>query len=545
MSEAACVLQEIADNVAKNDAIKAQLVLDYLPHLDESTQAQVLGALAKAPAAMAIPLAARLADTQPDLVARHSVVREILAIKLLGEPHVLETALPALGLRALELLLGIIAELKLEAATEPLLEFLATLTDPGRIEVVIRTLGEIGDPVATNALGDYLYSGNRKLIIAAIQALGKIATPTAMRRLAERMGTDNQLDILILDIFARVQDTTSLEKLNEAMRSHFAHIRTYAKKALVEIGAKAVPLLTDNLRYDDPDLVIHTLNVLGDIGDAAAIAPIRKLLHTQPKNPNVRFAAYEALGLLPLDKGAYVLTQGLLDPVEHVAVAAARAVDRNFTPILGAGIKNMAENDDDAARITRTVVQAHAGHIFLALVDDSRLAAMLLDAVLHAHQDTREHFYALLKENGYSELALRLMAPRTTEQPRRTIVAVDDSRMILSIYKNTLHELGFEPVLFEFPASALEWLETNTPAMVLTDLNMPDITGIELTRRIRERFSKEALPVLMVTTQSEMNDHKAALEAGVNAIVNKPFTAESLMQAMEPHLQSASQGASA
>jgi len=538
MSEAACVLQEIADNVAKNDAIKAQLVLDYLPHLDEATQAQALGILAKARPAMAVPLAARLADTQPALLERHAVVREILAIKLLAEPHVLETVLPALGPRALDLVLDIVAELKLEAATEPLLEFMTTLTDPDRIEVVIRALGEIGDPVATNALGDFLYSGNRKLIIAAIRALGKIATPTAMRRLAERMGTDNQLDILILDIFARVQDTTSLEKLNEAMRSHFAHIRTYAKKALVEIGAKAVPLLTDNLRYDDPDLVIHTLNALGDIGDAAAIAPIRKLLHAQPKNPNVRFAAYEALGLLPLDKGAYVLTQGLLDPVEHVAVAAARAVDRNFTPILGAGIKNMAAADD-AARIVRTVVQAHAGRVFLSLVDDERLAAMLLEVVQRAHQDTKDYFYGLLKENGYSELALRLAAPEATAQPRPTVVAVDDSRMILSIYKNTLHELGFEPVLFEFPASALEWLEDNTPAMVLTDLNMPDITGIELTRRIRELFPKETLPVLMVTTQNEMTDHKAALEAGVNAIVNKPFTPQSLMEAMRPYLKNA------
>lgn len=537
MGEAASVLKEIADNVSKNDVIKAQLVLDYLPHLDEGTQAAALAILAKAPAAMAIPLAANLADTQPNLVERHAVVREIIAIKLLTEPHVLESVLTTLGTRALNMVLGIIAELKLDAATEPLLEFLTTITEPDRIEIVIRTLGEIGDPLATNALGDFLYSGDRKLIIAAIQALGKIATPTAMRRLAERMGTDNQLDILILDIFARVQDTTSLEKLNEAIRSHFAHIRTYAKKALVTIGAKAVPLLTDNLRYDDPDLVIHSLNVLGDIGDAAAIAPIRKLLHTQPKNPNVRFAAYEALGLLPLDKGAYVLTQGLLDPVEHVAVAAARAVDRNFTPILGAGIKNMAENDDDAASIAHTVVQAHAGRIFLFLVEDSRLAGMLLDVVLRAHQDTKDYFYALLKENGYSELALRLVASETIAQTRPTIVAVDDSRMILSIYKNTLHSLGFEPILFEFPASALEWLADNTPAMVLTDLNMPDITGIELTRRIRERFPKEALPVLMVTTQNEMHDHHAALDAGVNAIVNKPFTAESLMEAMRPYLE--------
>ncbi len=536
MSEAASVLREIADNVAKNDAIKARLVLDYLPHVDEPIQAAALGLLAKAKATMAVPLLASLADSQPDLVAQHPMIREAIAIKLLAEPTVLETILPQLGRQGLRLVLDVIGEIKLEAAAPPLLELLATITDTDEMEAIISTLGEIGDPIATNTLGDFLYSGNRKLIIAAIRALGKIATPTAMRRLAERMGTDNQLDVLILDIFARVQDTIALEKLNEAMRSHFAHIRTYAKKALTQIGVKAVPLLTENLRYDDPDLIIHTLNVLGDIGDATAIAPIRKLLHTQPKNPNVRFAAYEALGLLPLDKGAYVLTQGLLDPVEHVAVAAARAVDRNFTPILGAGIKNMAADDDDAARIARIVVQAHAGQIFLALLDEERLSGLLLDAVLRSHQDTKDTFYSLLKEHGYSELALRLVTPETTTETRPMVMAVDDSRMILSIYKNTLHELGLTPVLFEFPASALEWLESNTPTLVLTDLNMPDITGIELTRRIRERYSKEQLPILMVTTQNEMNDHKAALDAGVNAIVNKPFTAESLMAAMAPYL---------
>ena len=119
---------------------------------------------------------------------------------------------------------------------------------------------------------------------AAIKALGKVGTPTAMLRLAERMGTDNQLDLLILDIFARVQDSNALDKLNEAIRSHFAHLRTYVKKALTAIGPKAVPLLTGNLLFDDPDLQIHTLNVLGDIGDPAAIAPIRKLLHNQPGN---------------------------------------------------------------------------------------------------------------------------------------------------------------------------------------------------------------------------------------------------------------------
>lgn len=58
-------------------------------------------------------------------------------------------------------------------------------------------------------------------------------------------------------------------------------------------------MLAENLCSGDPDVQIHSLNVLGDIGDPAAIAPIRKLLHSHPENPNVRFAAYEALGLYP------------------------------------------------------------------------------------------------------------------------------------------------------------------------------------------------------------------------------------------------------
>jgi len=167
-------------------------------------------------------------------------------------------------------------------------------------------------------------------------------------------------------------------------------------------------------------------------------------------------------------------------------------------------------------------------------VTEEHLAELLVETARQAHEDTRDYFATELKQNGWTELARRLVAPRETAQ-RPIVVAVDDSRMVLSIYKNTLHSLGFEPMLFEFPASALEWLEDNEPAIVLTDLNMPEITGIELTRRIRLLYP-DKLPVLMVTTQNEVNDHKAALEAGVNAIVTKPFTAESLAQAMAPWL---------
>jgi DNA-binding response OmpR family regulator len=109
--------------------------------------------------------------------------------------------------------------------------------------------------------------------------------------------------------------------------------------------------------------------------------------------------------------------------------------------------------------------------------------------------------------------------------------------MILNIYKATLHELGFEPVLFEFPAGALEWLAKEKPALVLTDLNMPEISGIDLTRRIRTTYTAEQLPVIMVTTQSDVQDHEAAAAAGVNSILIKPFNAQTLRAGMAKFLK--------
>jgi DNA-binding response OmpR family regulator len=144
----------------------------------------------------------------------------------------------------------------------------------------------------------------------------------------------------------------------------------------------------------------------------------------------------------------------------------------------------------------------------------------------------------LLKANEHPEFAAA--AEGGEAEPvavRNRVVAVDDSRMILNIYKATLHELGFEPVLFEFPASAIEWLQKEKPAMVLTDLNMPEISGIDLTKRIREKYSNEELPVVMVTTQSDVQDHEAAAAAGVDSILVKPFNAKSLKAKMGEYIE--------
>lgn len=530
------MIDEVRDNIQTGDTLKTKLVLSHLTDVDLKTQNRLIYELSRGDVKFTVPILLHLMTEHVEITDSLPVIKETLLSNLLAYPEMLIDFLSDPSIKDKTHLIHVAGELRFDDAVPALLYLVAHSEDEAEIKLIIETLGMIGDPQAINTLTDYLYAANRDLIITAIQALGQVGTQSAMHRLAERMGTDNEMDYMILSIFADVQDPVSLEKLNDTLASHYAHMRIYAKQELVRIGAKAVPSLIDNLLQDDPDFIIHTLNVLGDIKDESAIMPIRKLLGKEPKSANVRFAAYEALALLPLRKGAYTLTAGLTDPEDHVCVAAARAIDQNYSEILTAGIKNLLRNQDDEARhITKIIVNAQVDKVFLSLVGEEFFQELALIYLPHAHKDTKEHYIALLVQNGFRDFAKKITGDEDVGSKVK-VVAVDDSRMILNIYKATLHELGFEPILFEFPASAIEWLQKEKPAMVLTDLNMPEITGVMLAEAIRKTYSPKDLPIIMVTTQNEANDTDAAYRVGVNKVIQKPFNAESLKVAMDEYL---------
>ncbi len=530
------MITEIQHNISTGDSLKAQIVLSHLGQVDLQTQNRLLYELSRGDVEFSTPLLLYLVNEHADVVEKLPIIKETLISNIIAYPELLTKLLQNPKVTDKTLLIQIVGELRFDDATSILLDILAHSKIESEIMLIIETLGLLGDPLATNTLTDFLYAANRDLIIAAVHALGQVGTPTAMHRLAERMGTDNEIDFMILSIFAEVQDHVSLEKLNDTLGSHYAHMRSYAKKELVSIGPKSVPFLIDNLKSDDPDFLIHTLNVLGDIGDESAVKPIRKLLASEPKNANVRFAAYEALAILPLKAGAYTLTTGLTDPEDHVCVAAARAIDQNFSDIMVAGLKNLLRNKDEEARhIAKIIVNAQVDKIFLSLSEEEDFQELALIYLPHTHKDIREHYHNLLKSHGHNVFAQKIKG-EDDDSVKPKVVAVDDSRMILNIYKATLHELGYDPVLFEFPASAIEWLKTEKPLMVLTDLNMPDITGIQLAQKIRERYSLKLLPIIMVTTQNEVNDNEAAYAAGVNKVIHKPFNVNTLRAAMDEFL---------
>jgi CheY-like chemotaxis protein len=105
--------------------------------------------------------------------------------------------------------------------------------------------------------------------------------------------------------------------------------------------------------------------------------------------------------------------------------------------------------------------------------------------------------------------------------------------------------MGYLPVLFEFPAKALEALQHEKPDLLITDLNMPELNGLDVTQKARELYPVEKLPIIMITTQSDFIgqtsknrlDAKKIKEAGINKVINKPFRDEDLKQALEELLK--------
>jgi CheY-like chemotaxis protein len=304
---------------------------------------------------------------------------------------------------------------------------------------------------------------------------------------------------------------------------------------LKDMGGKSVPTLIGSLHHENPDYLIHALNVLGEIGDESAILPVRKLLHNEPKDANVRFAAYEALGLLPVEKGALALAQGLTDPVGNVRAAAAAAIDRNYNTMLSAGLKNLLQVGGDApGSLAETILNAGCETIFIDLLSEEIFQTCVADFLNNrAHPDVRSRFVQLMRQHGHAHVAEKVSnAAQSQMASAIKVFAVDDSKMILNIYRGMLHGLNCDTTLFEYPTEAIKAVKSNTPDFIFTDLNMPHINGIDLIREVRSQFDHTTVPIVMVTTQNETQDNDAAVAAGVNAILHKPFTADDLSSAL-------------
>ncbi len=108
-------------------------------------------------------------------------------------------------------------------------------------------------------------------------------------------------------------------------------------------------------------------------------------------------------------------------------------------------------------------------------------------------------------------------------------LVVDDFSTMRRIVRNLLKELGFTNVdEAEDGVAALQKLRSGSFDFVVSDWNMPNMTGIELLRAVRAEASLQHLPVLMITAEAKKENIIEAAQAGASGYIVKPFTAATL-----------------
>lgn len=110
------------------------------------------------------------------------------------------------------------------------------------------------------------------------------------------------------------------------------------------------------------------------------------------------------------------------------------------------------------------------------------------------------------------------------------VMIVDDCQTTRKILEFHLRSKGFDVVTAENGLDAIEKLATNKVNIILSDLNMPYMDGIEFVKTVKSDVNLSHIPILMVTTEADPEEKEKAFSAGANGYLVKPVTADSISQ---------------
>ena len=114
----------------------------------------------------------------------------------------------------------------------------------------------------------------------------------------------------------------------------------------------------------------------------------------------------------------------------------------------------------------------------------------------------------------------------------KTILIVDDSESIREIVSFTLENEGYDVLVGKDGMDALKHLDNGPLDLILTDLHMPVMNGIEFIKAVRNNADQKRVPILFLTTESQTAKKMEAKEAGATGWIIKPFVPAKLIEAI-------------
>jgi len=542
-------IQELAFCLRQEDLVKAKALLQFSSdtNVSQDVQKQALDELARGPERIVFPLLEYLTKVEISDLEVQEGLYDLIMDKAYGNTDLVIEYISNNEKPTRLQFLRAAGDLYLTETLPALTRIITQESDPDILTAAIQAVGRFRKQESLPALGGLATHSDIQIKKAAIFAVSENGGPEAIKALTSFIGEDEQTNKLAVEALADIQSQDALHALTKLLSSPITNIRDTAIDQLTKLGSKATPLLTNAFKNAESDYLIHLITTLGYIRDPAAVSAILDIVNTQPKDANIRQAAYEAMERLPSPKTAICLVQGLQDPVESVRMSAARAIDKNLSKPLVAGLKNIVREGSQAARMTvAALIDTQATNIFNFLVQEEEFQELAKTHITNsASPAIRKTFAKQMAALGKKEFAEAVTdgAKDSGKQadPSTKIIVVDDSKMMLRLYQNKLSSMNYTSEAYSRPEEAIPEILKKKPDLVITDLNMPNISGLELTREVRKKFTRKDLPILMITTQSDFVEQKTGdmdvndailKKSGINQVLHKPFTDEALNAAV-------------
>jgi chemosensory pili system protein ChpA (sensor histidine kinase/response regulator) len=142
---------------------------------------------------------------------------------------------------------------------------------------------------------------------------------------------------------------------------------------------------------------------------------------------------------------------------------------------------------------------------------------------------------------GGSEALLASAGPASVP----LVLVVDDSITVRRVTQRLLQREGYRVALAADGLQALERLQEERPAVVLSDIEMPRMDGFDLARNIRADAALHGLPIIMITSRIAQKHRDHAMELGVNHYLGKPYSDEELLSLVQHYTRQAAEVPSA
>lgn len=414
-------------------------------------------------------------------------------------------------------------------------------TDTDQLQEILTALFRIQDPESLPLFRKHLENEDTFIQALCIEMMGFMKDATALPFLRQVVEDNDARERYqrcevatwkAVEALAAFGDEDSLGFLVDKLHHSNPTVRRIITDTLVQCGEPGVPLLGKSVETGSTDEKILASNLLGFIGhrkggDILVSAMDRGLI----KDPNVKYAVYEALGRIGTMKALICLVDGLSEPDDLILMAVVTGLEHHINPgVLKTLAGLLTKANDQSDRLARAVIASKSVQLFDALYEYEGAALALMDALAESRDpEVLEAFREKLGEIGGERAEADLERLPKAKAAARKALAADDSRSMLALHRAILTDLGFEPLVGLNGQEAYAFVEAGeTFDVVITDMNMPVMDGMELVEKLRATEGFQKVPVIMVTTESEASQRSLADQAGVTAFITKPFKPEAL-----------------